>query len=217
LAWKENVAVERAPLLYPRVFDDPEAARQYATSARKRGEQIGKVIATSLSKQGFEKGRILDAGCGAGDVAIALAHGLPGAKVAGLDLSEPLLESARSSSAKAGLTDRLSFEKGDVQKMPFEDDWFDVAVSVNMLHVVQDPVAMLDEVERVLTRKGRLVLSDIKRSWVGFFMPILKAAYTPAEVKELLHRSKLRSWKVYERFLWLAVEACESSEFLANR
>jgi len=199
--------MKREPNMYPSVFTDPEAAREYAASAAKRGKRIGKDFAKVLSQLGFEKGQILDAGAGSGDVAIELARVFPRAEVVGLDLSEPLLELARSSMEKAGLSDRLSFEKGDVQAMPFEDDSFDVVASLNTLHVVDDPVAMLDEIERVLAPNGMLGLSDIKRSWFGLFMPILKTAYTATEAKELLHRSKLRPWEFHESFLWFSVGA----------
>lgn len=209
--------MKRAPLFFPRVFDDPETARSYAASASRRGRQVGKIVAEGLVKGGFAKGRILDAGCGAGDLAIELARGIPNAEIVGLDLSEPLLELARSSSAEAGLTGRVSFEKGDIQQMPFQDGWFDVVVSLNTFHVVAGPVAMLNEIERVLSPAGRLLLSDIKRSWLGLFMPMLKTAYTPEEAKELLKQSRLRSWKVYDRFFWFGIEACASGEFLSDR
>jgi len=209
--------MKREPLFFPRVFDDPAAAKKYAASNSSRGRQVGKIVAKNLVKEGFLKGRILDAGCGAGDLAIELARQIPGTEIVGLDLSEPLLELARSSAAETGLTNRVSFEKGDVQQMPFPDGWFDLAVSLNTLNVVEDPVAMLNEIERVLSPAGRLLLSAIKRSWVGIFMPIFKTAYTLQEVEEILKRSRLRPWKIYERFFWLGIETCASGEFLSDR
>jgi ubiquinone/menaquinone biosynthesis C-methylase UbiE len=214
---KERVTMKRAPLFYPRVFHDPETARSYAASASSRGQRVGKATVEILAKSGFEKGRILDAGCGAGDVALELARGIPGAEVVGLDLSEPMLELARSSAAQAGLTDRLCFEKGDIQKMPFQDGWFDVVVSLNTLHVVEDPVAMINEVERVLAPEGGFALSDIKRSWIAWVMPMLRTAYTPAEVEDILRRSRLRSWQVSSHFFWLLIEAHAPGKFLPRR
>ena len=206
--------MNRAPLLYPRVFDDREAAREYVASAARRNKRIGKVFAKALSQLGFEKGRILDAGTGAGDIPIALAMAFPEAIVVGLDLSEPLLEIARASAAKAGLSDRLSFEKGDVQAMPFEDNSFNAVVSLNTLHVIDNPVAMLNEMERVLAPDGILGVSDIKRSWLGFCMPILRTALTATEVKVLLRRSRLRPWEFRESLLWFSFVASKSVESL---
>jgi hypothetical protein len=37
---KEDIAMKRAPLLFPRVFDDSETAESYAASASKRGRQV---------------------------------------------------------------------------------------------------------------------------------------------------------------------------------
>lgn len=198
--------MKKAPYQHPKVPEDPEYARIYAESAAKRGRRIGKNIAQRLVKDGFKKGRILDAGCGSGEVVIEMARALPEAEVVGLDLSEPLLEIARANADEAGLSGPVSFRKGDVQAMPFEGDSFDFVVSVNTFHVVDDPVAMLNEIERVLKPDDGLGLSCIKRSWFGLFMPILKTSYTASEVKEILRRSKLRPWKFHDYLLWFVIE-----------
>ena len=193
-----------------KVFHDPEEARKYAVSSAKRGQRLGKLFVELLVQIGFKRGRILDTRTGSGEFPLKLASAFPEAEVVGLDLSEPLLELARSSAKEAGLSGRLSFEKGDAEAMPFDDNSFDVVVSLNTLHLADDPVAMLDEIERVLSSTGILLLSDIKRSWLGLFMPFLKTAYTTTEFKELLHRSKLRPGKLRESFLWLGIGTGES-------
>ena len=113
----------------------------------------------------------------------------------------------RRQTEEAGLSKRLTFKRGDVEAMPFEDDSFDLVISVNTLHVVDDPVAMMNEAERVLRPDGALVLTCIRRSWLGLFMPILKTGYIVEEVKEILGRSKLRPWKLRDYLLWFVVEA----------
>jgi ubiquinone/menaquinone biosynthesis C-methylase UbiE len=95
--------------------------------------------------------------------------------------------------------------------MPFRDACFDVVVSVNTLHVIDDPVAMLDEIERVLAPDGILLISDIKRSWLSLFKPALKMAYTPAEVEQFLEHSRLRSCRFHNHLLWFALEAVGSN------
>jgi ubiquinone/menaquinone biosynthesis C-methylase UbiE len=195
--------MKKAPVITP-IPRNAEEAKKHAKSASKRGMRIGKSLAQSLSQRGFKTGCILDAGCGSGEIVVELANAFPEADVVGLDLSEPLLEMARES---ADELKNVSFKNGDVQKMPFEDDSFDVVVSMNMLHVVDDPVAMLNEIERVLTSEGVLGLGDIKRSWAGYFMPLLKTGYTADEVKEILHQSTLRPWVFMESTFWFSVRA----------
>ncbi len=193
--------MRRVPDLYPKVFDDPAAAREYAASAAKRNARIARSFVAALERAGFAGGRVLDAGTGAGDIAVALARAFPRAEVVGLDLSEPLLELARASAETASLHGRVSFKRGDVQDMPFEDDSFDVVVSLNTWHVIDDPVAMLNEAERVLAPSGIAMIADIRRCWLGHLIPAFKTAYTPAEAVELVQRSTLRPWRIHDLLL----------------
>lgn len=66
---------------------------------------------------------------------------------------------------------------------------------------------MLNEVERVLRPDGALLLTCVKRSWLGLFMPILKTGYTADEAKEILGRSTLRPWRLRDYLLWFVIEA----------
>lgn len=84
--------------------------------------------------------------------------------------------------------------------MPFENESFDAVISLNVLHVVDDPIAMLNEIERVLAPDGIAFISDIRRSWLGLLMPILKTAYSPGEVAQLLQRSRLRHSTLHDQF-----------------
>ena len=66
--------MQRVPDLYPKVLDDPGWAEKYAESSAKRNKAIAKSFVRMLAESGFEKGRILDAGCCAGEVLIELAR-----------------------------------------------------------------------------------------------------------------------------------------------
>ena len=199
--------MKRSP---PEYFQDAEQARSYAQSSAKRSINIAReVFVKWLQQQGFSEGRILEVGCGSGEVAIELAIQFPKAKVTGLDLSEPMLEMARASAENAGLSDRVLFKKGDTQSMPFEDKSFDAIVSLNTFHVVKDPVLMVNEIERVLAPDGCLMVTDIRRSWLGLFMPILKTAYTSTEAREVLSRSRLRRYEFLQgRFTFVVRCRC---------
>ena len=202
--------MKRVPDLFPRILEDPALARRYAESSARRNKAIAKRFIDMLRETGFEKARILDAGCGGGDVLIKLEQACPEAKMVGIDLSEPLLDMARAAAERAGVAGRVSFQTGDVQAMPFEDGSFDVVISLNMLHYVDDPVAMLNEIERVLAPQGVLGLGALKRSWLAPLMPAMKMAYTAAEARELLQRSKLRPWELTEFRLAFTVGAGEA-------
>ena len=189
----------------PDYFQDRAQAERYAQSSAKRSIKIAKeVFVKWLQQQGLSEGRILEVGCGSGEVAVELAMAFPKATVVGLDLSEPMLDMARALAKKADLSDRVLFKNGDAQSMPFEDRSFEGVVSLNTFHVVKDPVAMLNEIERVLAPDGSLMVTDIRRSWLRLFMPILKTAYTSAQARDLLSHSRLRRSEFSQGTCWLA-------------
>ena len=174
------------------------------------GKKIGKKYVKFLSEGGFKSGKVLDSGCGSGAILMEMCRMFPKAEAIGVDLSDPLLEFARKYAEKEGLSNRVSFEKADVESLPFENDFFDVVINTNMLHIVENPVKMLNEIERVLAPKGGLIFGDIRRSWIGYLMPIFKTAYTPEEGGEVLRQSNLRPWKLKKGFFWWGMLASES-------
>ncbi len=206
----ESLELKKRPLIHPRVFDEEKWAISYAKRHAKLGKKIGKKYANFLSERGFKSGKILDSGCGSGAILIEMCRSLPNAEGIGVDLSEPLLKFARKSADEEGISNRVLFQKGDVESLPFDNDFFDVVINANMLHIVENPVKMLNEIERVLAPKGEFILGDIRRSWIGYIMPIFKTAYTSEEGEEVLRKSNLRPWKFDKGFFWWGVLVAES-------
>lgn len=58
-------------------------------------------------------GTVLEVGCGTGRNLIAVAKRYPTARLYGFDISEAMLDTARASVAKAGLSDRITLRRGD--------------------------------------------------------------------------------------------------------
>ncbi len=84
------------------VFSDPLFAERYFQGHRQMSEKFGNEYAGKLARRGFQEGKVLDAGCGFGVTNLVLAGKFPAAEVVGIDLSEPLLEIARSLAEEAG-------------------------------------------------------------------------------------------------------------------
>ena len=97
---------------------------------------------------------VLDAGCGEGYMSRLLAQ--RGARAAGVDVSDSLIEYARAHE-DAGRLD-LSYTVGSLEDLPYPDDSFDAAVCNHVLSDVTDPSAALKELGRVLRPGGRLVI-----------------------------------------------------------
>jgi SAM-dependent methyltransferase len=76
--------------------------------------------------------RILDFGCGAGFLSIALAH--RGASVEAIDISEASIALARARAEASGVADRIRFQVGDAHVLPVEDGALDAACGLFVLH-----------------------------------------------------------------------------------
>jgi ubiquinone/menaquinone biosynthesis C-methylase UbiE len=188
------------------VFSDATFAGRYAKKHAEMQRRFGKEYAEKLRVKGFNKGRILDAGCGFGETLIRLAESFPEADLTGIDLSDPLLDLARSNAAKASLSMRIEFKKADVCSTSFPDKYFDVVLNINMVHVVENPLQMLDELERILAVDGHLFIVDIRRSWIGFLEREFLSALSLTEAEQLLDGSKIRKGRMTSSSLWWRYE-----------
>lgn len=97
--------------------------------------------------------RVLDAGCGSGPLATALRD--QGAIVCGFDLSPAMVDLARKRLGH----DSALLVADLAEPLPYEDDTFDVVVSSLALHYLEDWIAPLTELRRILGPGGRLVVS----------------------------------------------------------
>lgn len=103
--------------------------------------------------------RILDVGCGDGTYALAAASG--GARVSDVDLSDRMLDAARTRARDAGVD--VHFVRAAARRLPFDDDTFDVVLAVTVLCFVEASAQAVAEMARVLARGGTLVLADLNR------------------------------------------------------
>lgn len=104
---------------------------------------------------------VLDLGSGSGmDVFVAALHVGDAGSVTGLDMTDEQLEKSRQLRDEAGF-DNVSFEKGYIEEIPFENGTFDVVISNGVINLSPDKEQVFEEVNRVLTSGGRLAISDI--------------------------------------------------------
>ena len=104
--------------------------------------------------------RVLEIGCGTGNVTTRIKHAEPGADVVGSD-PDPLAL-ARAQRKARGMTG-IRFERAYAQELPFADGEFDRVLSSMMLHHLDDDVkaGAAAEIYRVLRPGGTLHIVDI--------------------------------------------------------
>lgn len=101
--------------------------------------------------------RVLDAGCGTGNLIVHLARTRPEAEVVGVDFSEAMLRRAGKKSKQLRTATLLKTDLNE--RLPFGDGEFDGITCVNVLYAVGRPAFLLKEMHRVLRTGGIIVLA----------------------------------------------------------
>lgn len=104
--------------------------------------------------------RVADVACGTGRSTIAIAEAYPDALVVGLDIDRESIARAQEHAAAAGLgPDRVRFELADVAAADLAGQ-FDLALIVEAVHDMSDPVGVLRSVKRLLKPGGTVIVAD---------------------------------------------------------
>ncbi len=104
--------------------------------------------------------RVLDVATGTAAVAIELARAVPGRSVVGIDQSPEMLAAGRARVARAGLADRIELRDGRAESLPFADGEFDGLTFTYLLRYVDDPVATMRELRRVVRPGGTIAMLE---------------------------------------------------------
>ncbi len=114
-----------------------------------------------LEQAGISRGmKVLDAGSGAGDVALLLADRVgPGGMVVGVDLDPATLDIARARARVAGF-ENVSFLAGDIDSIELDND-FDAIVGRFILIHLREPVATLRQLVGHLRPGGIVAFQEV--------------------------------------------------------
>ena len=120
------------------------------------------LLVSLLDPQPGEK--VLDIGCGTGNHLIMFSK--MGLNVSGLDASSQMLAKAR-----VRLGHKSDFKIGTAEDLPFDDNEFDLAVLINTLEFLDNPLSALREAGRVA--KNRVFIGVLNSfSWNGFLKTV---------------------------------------------
>jgi len=155
--------------------------------------------------------KILDIGCGKGVTACYLANKYR-CNVAGVDLSERMVQYARKMAAIRGLARRVSFTTADAYSLPFHDESFDIVLA-ECTTVLLDKEKALSEFLRVTKPSG--YIGDLEMTWQK--PPPKELVEKVYDIWEGFTTMTLEEWKeLYERTRVVDVKTIDFSETIPD-
>ena len=136
----------------PARYDRLAYLLSFGQDRRWRGAVVDRVAAA-------EPGLVLDVATGPAGIALAVA-GRTGARVAGVDLNEPMLRAGAANVQRAGRDGQVRLTVGSADRLPFADASFDAVMFSYLLRYVDDPAATVAELARCLRPGGMLASLD---------------------------------------------------------
>lgn len=222
--------IDRVPT--PEGIEDPDIVKAYDRVAAMPQMILMRQLVARRTVGLCAAGEAADIGCGTGQLTIDLARLAPDLHIIGVDLAAEMLERAQKQVAAAHASQRITFRLGNANRLPFDDGSLDLVVSTLSLHHWADPVAVFDEIQRVLRPGGAYLIADLRRDlappayvlvWFATRFvapPVLRrageplasrdAAYDPYEVAKLAQSSRLTGWRMTAGPLWLILEGRRS-------
>ncbi|SEO67814.1 class I SAM-dependent methyltransferase [Aquisalimonas asiatica] len=195
--------MERIP--EPELMDEAEQALAYARADFEAPNSA--FVERYAELIGVTGGRVLDVGCGPGDIPLRLARRFPGLRVDGLDGAEAMLALARDALAREpAIGDRVRFIHDDVAGDSVRGAAYDAVVSNSLLHHLHEPSTLWRLVKETARPGAGVLVMDLYRPDTreraaeivatyasdepevlrrDFFNSLL-AAFTPGEVREQL-------------------------------
>lgn len=138
---------------------------KFSASGGNVQQSVWKLVLTNLNWDG--NGKVLDIGCGNGALTIMLAKKYPEAQVTGIDYWGKRWEYSKNTceqNAQAeGVNKQVSFQKANAAALPFDDSYFDGAVSNFVFHEVssvKDKREVIREALRVVKKGGKFAFQD---------------------------------------------------------
>lgn len=147
----------------PELMDSEDQTRAYAEADFNESNSLF----TGRFLERFDdlpaSGRLVDLGCGPGDITLRLARGLPGWSVLGLDAGENMLQRARERLAGDEAAGRISYRLAHLPDDSLPAGAWDAVVSNSLLHHLPDPMTLWQAVRQLGAPGAAVLVMDLFR------------------------------------------------------
>ncbi|MBL7130674.1 MAG: class I SAM-dependent methyltransferase [Candidatus Omnitrophica bacterium] len=173
---KDGEGIERL-ILEREVLENHKRYLERKKLYQSHGFDIDKERKFVLDKAEPLFGDILEVGTGKGHFTLILAK--EGYKFTSVDVFEEEQDIARLNLRYFGLEDYVDFKIENAEHLSLEDNSFDIIFSINTVHHLEAPFKVMDELVRIVSFEGKIILSDFSKQGLG--------------VVDRIHRSEGRS------------------------
>lgn len=174
---------------------DRQKARTWKAKNGFDAQILDEIVGAALA---VGSGLGLEIGIGSGRVSFQLIQKTKLSFV-GIDLSKEMLKLAERKMTP--YRKKSSLLLGDAEHLPFQDNTFNLVISVSTLHYLRSPKRALEEISRVLKRKGVFVYGDVgmhEMDKTGFMDKLEKTIspahgryYKPSEMHKLIEKYRI--------------------------
>jgi 2-polyprenyl-3-methyl-5-hydroxy-6-metoxy-1,4-benzoquinol methylase len=127
------------------------------------------IVATLIPKTAAT---LLDLGCGEGNLFSLLPQSI--IQATGLDLLKSRLDKAQSKFTKEIVSRKFSFTTADFdEKLPYQNNTFDIVTSISVLEYLLDPEHFLREVHRIVKPQGTFIIEVPNLAYIGERLKLL--------------------------------------------
>jgi SAM-dependent methyltransferase len=200
--------------MHEQAFVGIESARAYAEEARSPFMRMGYgVVVGEISRLGVT-GKFLEIGPGPAVLTTMVAQAIPEAHITAVELSPAMITVAKEQVEGEGLRDRIALVGGDASDTELLEQLgqFDLVYSMYSLHHWDDPETVIKNLLRAAAPEGILLIHDLRRVWWLYWIPSqegfiisIRAAYTPAEIRDLLARMSVERYEIKNGLFWQSI------------
>lgn len=170
-----------------------------------------------IEKLDLSDEKLLDVGCGTGEILNSLGKIYPNAGLYGIDISPQMIEVAN----KKEYAKKIKYVCGDAENIPYPDNKFDVLLTSESFHHYPNPTKALKEFGRVLKTNGKLILCDMYRPFgirhiMNFMFKIMNTGdikmYNKKEISYLLTSCGFRILNYQKYYSSYIIEAVNEKD-----
>jgi len=185
----------------PELMDSPDQVEAYAGANFAESNQwfVDDLVARYRPRP--QRGRLIDLGCGPGDICIRLAMALPGWRITGLDAGPNMLDRARQAVQEKRLEQSIRFQLAQLPDDTLEAGCWDCICSNSLLHHLPDPSVLWRTVRRLAGPRAWVQVMDLDRPRAIAEVDRLVERYAsdaPSVLRADFRNSLIAAWRAEE-------------------